>query len=503
MAGEPQIPGRIGGHDPADPGTDDEVPFGRTHAQRRTRRYADAPAEAAGWEPEAVNEVDVVVVGLGVGGEEVAGRLAQAGLSVVGIEHRLLGGECPYWGCVPSKMMIRAANLLAETRRVPGMAGESTVDPDWSPVAKRIREEATDDWDDKVAVERFVGKGGRFIRGFGRLAGPGRVEVAGEVFQARRGVVIGTGTAPAVPPIEGLAGTPYWTNREAIEAEEVPDSLLILGGGAIGLELAQVYARFGATVTVVEALDRLLAMEEPEASSLLAKVFAAEGIEAVTGVKATRVGYDGQQFTLTVHSGQKLVGQKLLVATGRRANLGDLGLSSVGLDEDARFINVDEWMRAGERLWALGDVTGHGAFTHVATYEADIVVRDILGQGGPAADYRALPRVTFTDPEVGAVGLTEAQAREQGVAVRTAYTDLTTSTRGWIHKAGNQGFIKLVADADRSVLVGATSAGPVGGEVLGALAVAVHARVPVATLASMMYAYPTFHRAIQAAITQL
>ena len=448
-------------------------------------------------------EVDVVVVGLGVGGEEVAGRLAQAGLSVVGIEHRLVGGECPYWGCIPSKMMIRAANLLAETRRVPGLAGASTVEPDWSQVAKRIREEATDDWDDKVAVERFVGKGGRFVRGFGRLAGPGRVEVGDEVFQARRGIVIGTGTAPAVPPIEGLAGTPYWTNREAIEAEELPDSLLILGGGAIGLELAQVYARFGTTVTVVEALDRLLALEEPESSALVAKVFTAEGIGVRTGVKATRVEHDGQQLSLTVDSGQPLVGQKLLVATGRRANLGDLGLASVGLDEQARFLPVDEWLRAGDRLWGVGDVTGHGAFTHVAMYEADIVVRDILRQGGPAADYRALPRVTFTDPEVGAVGLTEAQAREKGIPVRTAYTDLTASTRGWIHKAGNEGFIKLVADTDRSVLVGATSAGPVGGEVLGALAVAVHGQVPIARLASMIYAYPTFHRAIQAAVKEL
>jgi len=450
-----------------------------------------------------VEQVDVVVIGMGPGGEDVAGRLAEAHLDVIGIDERLVGGECPYWGCVPSKMMIRAADLLAEGRRIPGMAGTSTVSADWTPVARRIRDEATDNWDDKVAVERFVGKGGRFVRGFGRLAGPGRVEVGDEVFQARRGIVIGTGTAPAVPPIEGLAGTPYWTNREAIEAEELPDSLLVLGGGAIGLELAQVYARFGTTVTVVEALDRLLALEEPESSALVAKVFTAEGIGVRTGVKATRVEHDGQQFSLTVDSGQPLVGQKLLVATGRRANLGDLGLASVSLDEQARFLPVDEWLRAGDRLWGVGDVTGHGAFTHVAMYEADIVVRDILRQGGPAADYRALPRVTFTDPEVGAVGLTEAQAREKGIAVRTAYTDLTASTRGWIHKAGNEGFIKLVADTDRSVLVGATSAGPVGGEVLGALAVAVHGQVPIARLASMIYAYPTFHRAIQAAVKEL
>src|SRR2546430_4643969 len=235
------------------------------------------------------DEVDVVVVGMAVGGEEVAGRLAAAGLSVVGIEHRLVGGEGPYWGCVPSKMMIRAANLLAEARRVPGIAGLATVEPDWAPVAKRIREEATDDWDDKVAVERFVKKGGRFVRGFGRLAGPGRVEVGDDVFQARQAVVIAVGTAPSVPPIDGLAGTPYWTNREAIEVEELPDSLIVLGGGAIGLELAQVFARFGVAVTVVEALDRLLAIEEPEASKLAATAFARDEIAVRTGAKAARV----------------------------------------------------------------------------------------------------------------------------------------------------------------------------------------------------------------------
>jgi pyruvate/2-oxoglutarate dehydrogenase complex dihydrolipoamide dehydrogenase (E3) component len=306
-----------------------------------------------------------------------------------------------------------------------------------------------------------------------------------------------------VPPIEGLAGTPYWTNREAIEAAEAPDSLLVLGGGAIGLELAQAFARFGVRVTVVEALDRLLAMEEPESSALAALAFAADGIETRVSAKAARVAHDGQQFTLTLDGGDQLVAERLLVATGRRASLGDLGLASVGLDEGARFLTVDEWLRAGERLWAVGDVTGHGAFTHVALYQADIVVRDILGQGGPVADYRALPRVTFTDPEIGAVGLTEEQARERGIAVRTGYTDLTDATRGWIHKAGNAGFIKLVADAERDVLVGATSAGPVGGEVLSALVVAVHADVPLGTLGSMIYAYPTFHRAIQAALKNL
>ncbi len=449
------------------------------------------------------DEVDVVVVGLGVGGEEVAGRLAQAGLAVVGIEHRLVGGECPYWGCVPSKMMIRAANLLAEARRIDGMAGDATVDPDWTPVAKRIREEATDDWDDKVAVDRFTGKGGRFVRGFGRLAGPGRVEVADQIFRARRGVVLGVGTAPAVPPIEGLAGTPYWTNREAIEATEVPDTLLVLGGGSIGLELGQAYARFGARVTVLEAADRLVEREEPESSTLAAEALAADGIAVRTGVKVERVSHDGQRFTGTLSSGDAVDGDRLLVATGRRANLPDLGLETVGLDPQARQLTVDEWMRAGDGLWGVGDITGHGAFTHVAMYQADIVVRDILGQGGPSADYRAVPRVTFTDPEIGAVGLTEAEARAAGIRVAVGHTDLAKSARGWIHKAGNAGFIKLIADADRGILVGATSAGPWGGEVLSALAVAVHGGVPVASLRHMIWAYPTFHRAIQAAVQDI
>jgi pyruvate/2-oxoglutarate dehydrogenase complex dihydrolipoamide dehydrogenase (E3) component len=448
-------------------------------------------------------EVDVVVVGLGVGGEEVAGRLAEAGLSVVGIEHRLVGGECPYWACVPSKMMIRAANLLAEARRVEGMAGIASVEPDWTPVAKRIREDATDDWDDRAAVDRFTGKGGRFVRGFGRLAGPGRVEVDDQVFTARRGVVIGVGTAPAVPPIDGLAGTPYWTNREAIEATEVPDSLIVLGGGPIGLELGQVFARFGSRVTVVEALHRLLAVEEPESGRLVRDEFAREGIDVRTGAKVEHVAHDGRSFTLRLADGSTVDAEGLLVATGRKVNLPDLGVETIGLDPGAKALTVDDRLRVADKVWAVGDVTGRGAFTHISMYQADIVVRDILGQGGPGADYRALPRVTFTDPEIGAVGLTEAQARARGINVRVAHTDLTASTRGWIHKAGNAGFIKLVADADKGVLVGATSAGPVGGEVLAALVVAVHGEVPVDRLASMIYAYPTFHRAIEQAVKDL
>jgi len=254
---------------------------------------------------------------------------------------------------------------------------------------------------------------------------------------------------------------------------------------------------------VAEALPRLLPAEEPEAGKLLAGVFTRAGITVRTGARAERVGHDGRDFTVKLVGGETLTGQRLLVAAGRRTGLAALGIAAVGLDESARAIGVDDRMRAAEGVWAIGDVTGEGASTHVAMYQAGIAVRDILGQDGPGADYRALPRVTFTDPEVGSVGLTEAQAREQGLTVRTGITQIPSSARGWIHKAGNEGFIKLVEDAERGVLVGATSAGPAGGEVLGTLVVAVHAQVLVPHLRTMIYAYPTFHRAIEDALRDL
>jgi pyruvate/2-oxoglutarate dehydrogenase complex dihydrolipoamide dehydrogenase (E3) component len=445
---------------------------------------------------------DVVVVGMGPGGEEVAGRLAEAGLDVVGIDSGLVGGECPYWGCVPSKMMIRAANLVAETRRVPGMAGASTVQPSWEPVARRIRE-TTDDWDDRAAVERFEGKGGRFLRGAGRLAGPGRVEVGDTVVEAGRAVVLATGTDASIPPVEGLRDVPYWTNRDAIEAAALPSSIVVLGGGAIGLELGQVFRRFGVEVTVVEALDRLLAGEEPEAGALLTEILEREGVSVRTSAKVASVRADGATIAVEIEGGSRVEGERLLVATGRKADVAALGVDSIGLDPSARWLPVDDHLRVAPGVWAVGDITGKGAFTHVAMYQAAIVVDDILGRDVTPADYKALPRVTFTDPEVGAVGLGEAAARERGLDVRVGVAQVPSSARGWIHKAGNEGFIKLVEDGRRGVLVGATSAGPTGGEVLGLLSLAVHAEVPTADLRHMIFAYPTFHRGVEDALRDL
>jgi pyruvate/2-oxoglutarate dehydrogenase complex dihydrolipoamide dehydrogenase (E3) component len=456
-------------------------------------------------------ECDVVVLGLGPGGEHVAIKLGRAGLDVVGIEDRLVGGECPYYGCVPSKMMIAAAHAVAAARRVPEFGGTATVTPDWGPVAQRIRDEATDDWDDAVAVKRLEDNGGRFHRGRGVLDGPGRGRVGETTYVARTGVVLNTGTAPAAPPIDGLQGTPYWTNRDAVAVTELPGSLVVLGGGPIGCEFAQVFARFGVRVTVVEVADRLVAIEEPEASELLTKAFEAEGIQVRTGATVRSVAYGDDGFTLDLGA-EQVTADKLLVAAGRKANLDFIGLDTVGLGDDLKVVETDERMRVRrgasspdssgttvEKLWAVGDITGKGAFTHVSMYQGAVAIRDILGQDGPWADYRAVPRVTFTSPEVASVGQSEKAARDAGVDVATATGDL--GARGWLAK--ETGLVKLVADKKRGVLVGGCVVGESGGEILSMLEAAVHAEIPVTTLRTMHFAYPTYHRALEHALNGL
>jgi len=428
------------------------------------------------------SSVDVVVLGLGAGGEYAARKLAEAGLDVVGVERELVGGECPFYGCTPSKLMIHSAH-------------------DGQPFARaaaRIRE-ANHDWHDDQHAGPLEEAGVRIVRGHGRLAGPGRVEVDGTTYDARLGVVLDTGTEPAVPAVDGLAGTPYWTNRDVMRQTDPPESLVVLGGGPIGCELAQAFARFGTQVTLVEAEDRLLGPEEPEAAEVVTRVLRAEGIDVRVGAELTRVEHDGG-FVLEV-GGDMVSVEHLLVAVGRHLNLDDIGLQTVGLSSEADQLETDEHLRAGERLWAVGDITGKGAFTHVSLYQAKVVVADLLGEDHPVADYRAVSRVTFTDPEVGSVGLTEEQAREAGLRVSVGHAEIPRSARGWIHEA--EGVVKVVADADRGILVGGTVVAPYGGEVLGLLTAAVHAEIPVETLRGMHYAYPTFHRAIAAALADL
>lgn len=442
---------------------------------------------------------DVVVLGVGTCGEDLSLRLLDAGLNVVGVEAALVGGECAYWACLPSKAMIRAANMLQEARRVEGMAGSIELTPDWGTVAERVRSEVTGGWNDSTAVERFENRGGRLVKGFGKLTGPRTVTVGDEAFTAQRGVVIATGSKPAIPNIPGLQEVDYWTTHDVIQVERLPKSLIVLGGGAIGCELGQTLSRFGVEVSIVEAGDRILPAEEPEVAKVVEAAFSAEGIQVHTNAAVQRVDSHDGSIVVSLVGGSKLESGRLLLATGRTVDVSGLGLESAGLDNQARFIQVDERMRATDGIWAMGDVTGKAMFTHVALYQSAIIAADILGVDHPPGRYDAVPRVTFTDPEVGSVGMTEKDAVVAGLDVVAVVKQLPATFRGWLH-ASEGGIIKLIVDRKDGVLVGATVAGPQGGEVLGLLTLAVHVRVPLADLQSMIYAFPTFYGGVGEAL---
>ena len=447
---------------------------------------------------------DLVVIGTGPGGESLAAQAARAGLRVVAVEKHLVGGECPYYGCIPSKIMLRAAETLAEARRAKAIAGDADVRADWGRVAQRISSEATDGWSDNAAVGRLQQAGATVLHGRGRLAGPHQVEVEhpdGRTarYVALAGIVLNPGTRPAVPTIDGLSTTPYWTNRDAVQTPTLPRSLIVLGGGAAAVELAQAFARFGAQVTIVETGTRLLKRDEPEASEVLHEALESDGIRVLLGSDTTRVDYDGA-FALRLRDGAHLHAERLLLASGRTPNLEDVGLETLNLAPES--VQVGDDLRIGDRLWLIGDAAGQGAYTHVSMHQSEIVHRQLLGLPGPTTTSPVVPHVTFTDPEIAAVGLTEGQARASGLAVASARADL--GSRGFTHgKGAEAGFVKLVADTQRQALVGATAVGPYAGEVLSMLTLAVHAEVPITKLKSMIYAYPTFHRAVSAALAEL
>ena len=443
---------------------------------------------------------EVLVLGMGTCGEDAALRLARAGVDVIGVEGNLIGGECPYWACLPTKSMIRSAGLVAEARRAHGLVGDVNITTDWSVIASRIRSEITGGWDDTGGVERFEDKGGRFVRGWAKVTGPNQVEVDGSAITADRGILVATGSSPMIPPIPGLADVPYWTNREAIEVEELPGRLVILGGGPVGCELGQVFARFGVDVTIVEGEERLVRTEEPEAARLVAEGLAEDGVELRLGARAESVTGDAQGVTVQLDDGSEVTADRLLVATGRKANADSLGIEAAGGSTNRGFVEVDELMRAASGLWAIGDVTGKGLLTQVAEYQGMIAVEDILGAHPRPADYSAMPRAIFTDPEVGAVGMTEAEARRLGHDVTVKLKDVRSTFRGWLHTVGNSGLIKLIVDRGEDRLLGATVVGPRATDVLGFLALAVQERVPVPNLVNMIYAFPTFYGGVGEAL---
>lgn len=449
----------------------------------------------------------MVVIGAGPAGENAADYASQRGLSAVVVERELVGGECSYWGCMPSKALLRPTEVLAHARRVPAAAGAVDGPIDVEAVLGN-RDRFTSGWDDSSQVEWLDGVGVDLLRGHGRLAGERTVEVTHDdgsttILEARVGVVVAIGTRSATPPIDGLSDVVTWDNRDVTQMKEVPDRLLVLGGGVIGVEMAQAVMRLGASeVTIVEGLDEILSREEPAAAAAVREALQGEGIDVRLGRFASSVRRDGTDgpVTLSFDDGEELVADELLVAVGRRAPTEDLGLDAVGVAPGrGGFLDVDDHLRvvAGDEslawLYAVGDVNGRALLTHQGKYQARLVGDRLAGiDTDPAwADDRAVPRVVFTDPQLAAVGLTEEQAREQGLDVRVLAYDTGWTAGGALFGKDSGGPARLVVDQDRRVVVGATFVGANVADLLHSATVAIVGEVPLDRLWHAVPSFPT------------
>jgi dihydrolipoamide dehydrogenase len=433
---------------------------------------------------------DAVVIGSGPAGEVAISRLAEQGLRVALCERELIGGECAYWACIPSKTLLRPAEAQAEARRVAGVSEPGT---DWPQVAK-YRDFMIRDLDDTNQETGYRDQGVEVHRGEARINGPGRVEVAGTVLETDR-IVIATGSDARIPAIDGLEQTGYWTNREATTLKELPTSIVVLGGGPVGIELGQFFVRFGTKVTLAQSAERLIDREDPAVSALIADALREDGIELRTGAHATSARREDGERVLVLDDGTEARGQELLIATGRSPRVENLGLQSVGIEADPKGITVDERCRAADGVWAVGDVTGVMPFTHVGMYQARIASADIAGH--PArADYSAIPRVVLSDPEIAAVGLTEQQARAEHIDVATSRVELAEAiARPWTYQENPGGALGLLADRRRKVLIGAWAVAPLAGEWIHQAALAIKAQIPLEVLRDTVAQFPTFSEA--------
>jgi pyruvate/2-oxoglutarate dehydrogenase complex dihydrolipoamide dehydrogenase (E3) component len=435
---------------------------------------------------------DVIVIGAGPAGEVLAGRLAGKGFRVGIVEAELVGGECSYYACMPSKALLRPAQALAEARRVPGAAQAVTGQLDVNAVLAR-RDEITGGLDDSGQVPWLQSRGVTLIRGHGRLDGERRVRVGDTVLQARLAVVIATGSAAAIPPIPGLAEVGPWTNREATTASAIPGRLLVLGGGVVGVEMAQAYATLGSRVTVIEAEQRLLPREEPFAGQELRQALTSRGVDVRTGVRAAAVRRDGPEVTVTLSDGQEVHGDEILVAVGRRPRTGDLGLETVGL-RPGQPVEVGEQLALPGVPWlyAIGDVNGRSLLTHMGKYQAHVLSEILDGHAAAISGDDALaPRVIFTDPQVAAVGLTLQAARDQRADARAYDVPSSGTAGGAFHGTGTPGTARIVVDERQGVIVGATFTGTDVADWLQAATIAIVSRTPVDVLWQAVPAFPT------------
>lgn len=431
----------------------------------------------------------VVVLGAGSAGEHFVGALRRRArdAEITIVERALAGGECSYYACLPTKTLLRPVEVVAAARSTPGAAEalDGQVDPER---VRWWRDQVTDNRDDAYHVNWLAQQGAALVRGEARVTAPGTVAVGDRELEYDE-LVVATGSSPAVPPVEGLADAPHWTSRDAVWADAIPSSLVVLGGGPVGVELAQFFRRMGAGVTIVETNERLLARIDADAGELLAERFAGEGIEVRSGVRAVSVTAAAPGVALELDSGEAIAAERILVATGRRPNVEGLGLEQLGVEVTPRGVRVDDRLRAADGVWAIGDVAGVGLLTHLGKYQARVAAANIAGEDR-VADYRAIPAAVFTDPQVASVGST------QGDGLVSAAFVIDGGRLSTYERPRRPGLVKLAADPERRVLVGAVAVGPEAGEWLGQLTLAVRSEIPIDVLLDTIQPYPTFSEAI-------
>jgi pyruvate/2-oxoglutarate dehydrogenase complex dihydrolipoamide dehydrogenase (E3) component len=442
---------------------------------------------------------DAIVLGMGPGGEVAASRLLAAGRKVAVVERELIGGECAYWACIPSKTVLRPPEARAGVQRAAGVGGAGL---DW-PSTRDYRDFMVRDLDDSGQVESYRKQGATVLRGAGRITGQGAVEVDGQRLTADH-VIVATGSEAFVPPVDGIESVEVWTNREATTLTDIPRRAVMIGGSAVGTELGQFLARYGSSVTLLERSANLLSREEPRVGELVADQLRKDGADVRAGVSARKVHREGRETIVDLDDGTDVACDVLVVGTGRRPRTADLGLETIGVElGDNGQIRVDDHGRVADGVWAVGDVTAVMPFTHVAKYQARIVADTIVGRPRTAS-YAGIPRVVFTDPEVAAVGLTRRQAEQAGHAVESVELDLAeTLARPWTYEQDPQGHLGLLVDSARQRLLGAWAVAPQAAEWIHQAALAIRARIPVDDLLDQVAQFPTYSEGFLAALERL